>query len=156
MVNPEQLRDRIKRDLLAYVDRDRERQQLEEQLARLEATATAPKSQSLDGMPRGSGGGDVMVNIVAELIRLQDRYQANLAQLIAAQNRVENLIDRLDPLERSLMRSRYIKGQTWEEVCVELNYSWRQVHRIHGRILDQLVQIELSQLGAEEQEEKTA
>jgi hypothetical protein len=44
------------------------------------------------------------------------------------------------------MRHRYLEGLTWEKVCVEMNYSWRQTHNIHARALDKLVDL----LGATE------
>ena len=144
MSEQEKLREQIKRRLHAYVDRKHELQQLEQQLAQLEVTLTSPRSQAMDGMPRGSGGGDAMAAIVAELVGLQDKYKVKMAQLLAAQTEVEELIDSLeDTVERQVMRCRYIEGKVWEEVCVVMNYSWRQTHRIHGRALNKLVEAEM-------------
>lgn len=136
------LKDHIKRKLSRYNSLTFERRQLEEQLARLENTLTGPKLQELDGMPRGSGGGDAMANLVAELVSLQEKYKEKLTQITAAQSEVENLIESLEPTERRLMRHRYLEGKVWEEVCVEMSYSWRQTHNIHARALDKLVAIE--------------
>lgn len=132
----------IKRKLSRYNSLTFERLQLEEQLARLEATATAPKVQALDGMPKGSSGGDAMAGIVAELVSLEQKYKEKLSQIVAAQTEVENLIESLDPIERRLLRCRYLEGMVWEEVCVEMGYSWRQTHNIHARALDKLVAME--------------
>ena len=36
---------------------------------------------------------------------------------------------------RRLLVLRYLNGHTWEEIAVRMNYSWRQVHRLHGRAI---------------------
>lgn len=108
---------------------------------------TAPKGQNLDGMPRSPGGGDPLLSVVAHHIALQERYQAKLAELAEAQTRVEDLIETLEPVERTLFRYRYIEGLTWEEVCVAIGYSWRQTHNIHGRALDKLLATEMVKEG---------
>lgn len=139
MVTEKEIREEIKRKLNGYNSREHERRQLEAQLERLEASMTAPRVQALDGMPKGPGGGDAMTEVVAELIDLQERYREKLAQLVTAQAEVESMIEGLAPTERRLMRHRYLEGMVWEEVCVAMAYSWRQIHRIHGQILDKLV-----------------
>jgi len=143
----DQIRDNIKRKLSRYNGLRFERMQLEEQIAKLEATMYAPRVQALDGMPRGSAGGDAMTNLVAELARLQDKYKEKLVKITEAQNEVENLIENLEPTERRLMRLRYLDGMVWEEVCVAIGYSWRQTHNIHARVLDKLVAAEKEKKG---------
>lgn len=53
----------------------------------------------------------------------------------------ENLktIDELDnSLDRCILRARYIECKAWEQICVELSYSWRQIHRLHSNILNKI------------------
>ena len=69
---------------------------------------------------------------------LRDCYREKLAQVEQEQLAIEQAIDSLDSLERTVMRHYYIEGLTWEEVCVEVSYSWRQTHNIHSRALEQL------------------
>lgn len=135
-------RNSIKRRLKSYTSLARERKQIEEQLARVEAAMTAPKAQVLDGMPKGSGGEDYMTRLVAKHIELGEKYQEKLSNLADAMLDIEHLIEGLEPTERRLARYRYIDGMTWEEVCVAMSYSWRQVHRLRGRMLDKLVEEE--------------
>ena len=52
------------------------------------------------------------------------------------------MIEGLEPTERKLARFRYIDGLAWEAVCEMMTYSWRQTHRIHGRMLDKLAAAE--------------
>ena len=34
-----------------------------------------------------------------------------------------------------IKRLRYLRGYTWEQICVKMEYSWKQIHRIHGKAL---------------------
>lgn len=52
---------------------------------------------------------------------------------------IENAIEKVDDDRmRILMRSRYIQGKTWEQICVQLNYSWRQIHYLHSKALKKI------------------
>ncbi len=37
---------------------------------------------------------------------------------------------------RTLLRYRYIHGKTFEQIAVDMNYSWRQTIRFHGYALE--------------------
>jgi hypothetical protein len=138
------LREQIKQKLHSYNGAREECKQIDTQLKELETAATSPRIQAMDGIPRGSGGGDAMAGIVAELIKLEEKYTDKLHRLNATLAEVEDMIGSLeDPVERRLMRCRYIEGMVWEEVCVEMGYSWRQTHRHHGTALDKLVEAEM-------------
>lgn len=139
METRDEVKQYIKERLHCYIARGRERLQLEQELQELESTMTSPRVQELDGMPKGSGGGDPMTGIVASYLELQERYKEKLQDLVGAQTEVEELIEGLEPTERTLLRCRYIEGLVWEEVCVRMGYSWRQTHRLHSKILDKLV-----------------
>ena len=45
---------------------------------------------------------------------------------------VENLEDET---EKAVLTYRYLRGYTWEQICVKMEYSWKQIHRIHGKAL---------------------
>lgn len=141
MTERDTAKDRIKRRLNSYTGIVRELQQLERHLADLQ-DRILPGGKAMDGMPRSPGGGGDLSGIVAERLELLDRYHAKTAELHKAQLEIENMIDGLDPRERTLVRAKYIEGHTWEEVCVIMAYSWRQVHRIHARVLDKLAKTE--------------
>lgn len=40
-----------------------------------------------------------------------------------------------EPKLRTLLRMRYICGKTFEQIAVDMNYSWRQTVRLHGAAL---------------------
>ena len=135
-------RDEVKKRLSAYRAVKAEMRQLVEEYERLKTLATAPGAQKMDGMPRGSGVGDPVGQKVEQLLALQERYATQLERLTAAQVHIEEMIEALEPTERTLLRHRYIEGLSWEGVCVAMSYSWRQTHNIHARALDKLVEME--------------
>lgn len=132
-------REGIKRQLREYTAIKAERAQIEQQLRHLDG---APSGTRLDGMPRGSGTGDPVARIGNLRAALKEKYQDKLASLLQAQLHVEDMIESLGPVERKLLRHRYIEGLEWEDVCVAMSYSWRQTHNIHARALNRLVEKE--------------
>lgn len=141
MIERESAKDRIKKKLNSYTDIVREIKQLEQHLADLE-DRILPGGKKMDGMPRTPGAGGDLSDIVAERLDLIERYRAKIDELHQAQLSIERMIEGCDPLERRIMRTKYIEGHTWEEVCVIVSYCWAQVHRIHSRVLNKLAENE--------------
>jgi RNA polymerase sigma factor (sigma-70 family) len=128
-----------KEQLRAYRAIRLERDKLLDMLRELETTIYSPAIPKLDPAPGGGCNGASPVEIAAtKHDELRTRYLQKVAELEDAMAKIEAAILVLDPTERTLVRLYYIKGKTWEEVCVEMSYSWRQVHRIHAKALEKL------------------
>ena len=121
-----------------YATLKEEREQLRRQLDELEATLYYPKIQRLNGMPSSPSKENTLELMVARHVELQERYEAKLAEMTKEMLLIEEAIDELEPTARMLLRYRYLDGLKWEEVCVRMNYSWMQTHRIHANALNQL------------------
>lgn len=134
-----------KEQLKTYIDIKKERDHLVQKIDRLEWEMYGPRSQRLDGVPRGGSGENYVteeqIDQKAELLRL---FKAKAIELAEAEGAIERAITKLEPRERHLIRLHYIDGLTWEQVAVEMDYSWRQVHRIHGDALAKLKEEEES------------
>lgn len=143
MTEREQLKADIKATLNSYRELRAEHRQLEAELQQLEILMSSPTAPSMDGMPKAPGVSNPVERMVIRHIGLQERYKAQIGRMIERQNTIEDMIETLEPTERRLARFRYIDGLDWENVCVKMNYSWRQTHRIHGRMLDKLVDSEM-------------
>ena len=39
---------------------------------------------------------------------------------------------------RTLLFERYVLFKTWEQIAVDMNYSWRQIARLHGKALGEI------------------
>lgn len=146
----EQARLDIKKRLGSYRGLTAECQQLRNELERLEALMSSPGGPSMDGMPKAPGVANPVERMVIKHITLQEQYKTQIAKIVEQQTAIESLIETLDPTERCLARFRYIDGLNWDTVCEMMNYSWRQTHRIHGRMLDKLVDVELKKREAPE------
>ena len=127
-----------KERLKNYVILKEEREQLRRQLDELEATLYYPRVQRLSDMPSAPSKENTLELMVARHLDLQEKYEAKIAKMTAEMLLIEEAIEKLDPTARMLMRYRYIEGLKWEEVCVKINYSWMQTHRIHANALEQL------------------
>lgn len=126
-----------KERLKAYRSIKLERDRLVTMIEELEAQMQSPRSQRLDGMPRGgSAPSNPVETLAVKHVELIERYQQKVAELTEAAGEIENAIEVLDHRERTLIRLHYIQGMTWEEVCVAMSYSWKQIHRIHAKALE--------------------
>ena len=128
-------KDELKNRLKRYLDIKDEAKQIQE----LRDALLGPKGANLDAMPSSSGPGNPVEAIRKQREALARDYDRKLEELAAEQAYIEAMIEGLDPIERKLMRHRYLEGLTWEKVCVEINYGWTQTHEMHGRILDKLL-----------------
>ena len=124
-----------KATLRAYRDIKRERDRLEKMVAALDYGLTGI---NMDGLPRSGKVSDPTGNQAVEHTQVRDLYLQKVAELNKALIEVEQAIECLDPRERTLIRLYYIEGLTWEEVCVAMSYSWRQIHYIHKKTLEKL------------------
>ena len=129
-------KDELKTRLKRYLDIKDEAAQILE----LRASLLEPKGANLDAMPRSSEPGNPVEAARKQREDLAKQYDRKLEELAAEQAYIEAMIESLDPIERKLMRHRYIEGLTWEKVCVAINYGWTNTHEMHGRILDKLVE----------------
>jgi RNA polymerase sigma factor (sigma-70 family) len=129
-----------KEKLRSYRAIRKERDLLNEKIKELEVELYDPRAQRIDGMPRSGSNNDstrreAQIDRKDELLAL---YREKERELTRAILEIEEIIDLLQPRERTLLRLYYIDGLTWEQVACEMNYSWRQVHRIHGEALTKL------------------
>lgn len=69
---------------------------------------------------------------------LLDMYREKLQALVDIEIRVEKAFESLDPIERKLMRLRYIEGADWLDICDTIQYECAQTYRIHARALSKI------------------
>lgn len=65
--------------------------------------------------------------------------QRKIEELHAVKAEIESVIERVpDERYRRLLRGRYLEQHTWERLAVDMNYSYMQVCRLHGRALSEV------------------
>lgn len=73
------------------------------------------------------------------LVELEDKLDAKIDELYRIKNEILDTIFRLDdPRERMVLKGRYVDMKTWEQIAVEMSYSYMQVTRIHGYALNSI------------------
>ena len=128
-----------KEELKEYIETKREIKIIEEKIEYLESKKTSIKSIIIDDMPKPEPEQDRLGQLLGEIEELIDIYNKKQDKLFKQQIKIEKCIDKLDnALERNIIRLRYLEGHNWEKVCVETNYSWENVHRIHRKILSKI------------------
>ena len=131
-------KDKIKY-LKRYINLDREIERKLEEVARLRSKLTRI-TQVLTAEPRG--GGSIYgktEEIIAKIVDLEKEIDADVDRLVAIRDGIKTIIEAVeDDRERLLLQYRYLDGWTFEKIAVEMNYSWRQIHRLHSRALSNL------------------
>ena len=96
------------------------------------ATAVTPV---LSDMPKG-GGADKIQNAVCRIADIEADINREIDRQIDLRERIETAICAIpDGRLRDLMRYRYIDGLTWEQIAVEMHYSYVHICRMHGQAL---------------------
>ena len=112
-----------------------EAEAIQESINELRLNKMSPSLGAQDGMPRGNGSSDLS-GYAARLDELERKLQEKHDTAVHLMGEITTSIDAMEnATERALLRLRYICGYTWERIAVELGYSWRQVHYIHGKAL---------------------
>lgn len=110
-------------------------QQLENKLIELETEATKMTRQLSKATIRTKSTDDRLSEIVCKIVEVQNEINRQLEKSYECMAKIEKAIETLPPREAYLIRMRYLELKSWEEIAVEMKYSWRQVHRIHSDAL---------------------
>lgn len=118
-----------------YADRRVRRLEAEYRAEQMMIDAIRSASDN-DGMPHSQSISrpteDKAIRLADSLMKLADaRIEA-----VAKRREVYDLIDSIDGIEGDVLYQRYVNLKKWEEICVELHYSWQGIHKVHKRALD--------------------
>lgn len=124
--------------LKEYYWLQRNLQKLEEKLLVLETKATKT-TNSLSNGPRGTNSHNSMSDIIVKIVELKEKINKKIEKAYGLITDIENAIEKLPEREKYLMRARYIECKSWEEICVDMNYNWAQIHRLHSNSLKMII-----------------
>lgn len=99
-----------------------------------------------DGQPHGTGITDPTAQAVIDLEKKIGEYERQLirnrTELWRAKMDILDTISKVEDAKLSrLLYLYYVDGRTWEEVAVEMTYSWRHTLRRHGTALREVEKI---------------
>lgn len=106
-----------------------------EQIGELRAKAEAIGAVRYDkDKVQTSMSGDNLLDCVAKIVELEKELDAEVDALVDMKRvALERMKLMKNQTEKLILFERYFNGKTFEQIAVNCNYSWRQVHRIHGR-----------------------
>lgn len=126
--------ERKKEYLKGYIYSVRKAQRLKEQIDELRSQQMFP-SVNLDGMPQGNAHSDLsgyMAKLDALIMQLEHEQALAVRQYKEIHDRIYQM---QDGAEKEVLIRRYLMGRTWEQIAVEMDYSYRFILKIHGKAL---------------------
>ena len=83
-----------------------------------------------------SGSQDTLGETIVKIMSLEEDINTRIDELVQqktdAMHRIQNVPDQD---QQNILIARYVNGEKWEKIAVEVHFSIRQVHRIHGAAL---------------------
>jgi hypothetical protein len=90
-------------------------------------------------LDKGSGGGgtqDKVAGIIAKMIDLESKINADIDRFADMKQEALALLDKMEnPTYMTVLHRRYFLHETFERIAIDMNYSWRWVCKLHGRAL---------------------
>lgn len=107
---------------------------IQEAIDELRSSKTSPVGLG-DGLPHGSGTSDLS-GYAARWDELVRELEAEKEMQMVTYHEIWNQVKKIpNATEQEVLTRRYLIGQSWEKIAVEMHYSYRQIIRIHGAAL---------------------
>lgn len=126
--------ERKKEYLRKYRSSVRRVKSIEEEIERLRMDKMFPSVVN-DDMPHGNEQKDLSdyVVLLDEQIEKLKKERYNRIKLYS--DIMDSIRELEDDIEQDVLKMKYIDGKSFEEIAVELGYTYRHVTRIHGNAL---------------------
>ena len=115
--------------------------QTEKELNEIRADILTLRASSLSEHVSGSKNSDTADKYI-RLESYMEKVNAEWDKLIDMRNAAKDLIGAMpDPMHRAVLYARYINGQRWEDIAMDMHYSWKGIVKLHGqalRVFDQM------------------
>ncbi len=111
-------------------------------ISSLRSLATSVSVELKSDVVQSSGTKDKMANTIDRIVDLEREIDADIDQLVNLKREIMSVIDKVeDPILIDILYKRYFRYEKWEEIAIEMNYSYRQVTRLHGQALQEVRKI---------------
>ena len=89
---------------------------------------------------RDGNDGQRIENAMAKIVDIENNVKQDIEIQLLAINEIHCLMAMIDdPLLKLLLHKRYLLYEKWDEIAVDLNYRWKQIHRLHDKALNIIV-----------------
>ncbi len=80
------------------------------------------------------------IKTIEKIWEREQRINEKIDKLVDLKTEIDVAIDQMNNAEeRLLLKYRYLKNESWEDIAMDLNVSYRTVHRIHASALRNFV-----------------
>lgn len=123
-----------KQYLRRYQEAKKRAKRIQEEIDALRSSETSPVGLG-DGLPHGSGTSDLS-GYAARWDELVRELEAEKETQMVTYREIRQQIGMVpDAIEQEILSRRYLIGQSWEKIAVEMGYSYRNITRLHGYAL---------------------
>ena len=127
-----------RRWLWRYRDALRRERELKEELQE-QKTRAASVTAALTGMPGAASDGQTLPRAVESIVEAQQELQAQINVCGAIRREVVAALDQIDDArDHEILRRRYLLGQKFEQIAVEMCLEYRWVRRIHKKCIGKM------------------
>ena len=125
--------------LRRYQESLRRERELAQEVERLHSEAYRV-TPLLTGMPGGASDGQSLPRAVEEIVQAQQELQAQINQCGAIRREIVAALEQVtNARDHEILRRRYLLGQRWDKIAVEMHYKYQHVCRCHGDAVSKLV-----------------
>lgn len=79
---------------------------------------------------------DSIANTITKIISLKQDINSDIDKLISIKKEVIETIDKVnDNNLKCLLQYRYLQFKTWEEIAVDMGFSYQWIHKLHSKAL---------------------
>ena len=111
-------------------------------LTLLEKCTSTTAGYESDGSTSGTHANNTENNIVNYISALQgyeSKLRTQITEMLIAKEKLKQIIENVPNYEhRQILYKRYICFEKWEQIAVDMNWSIRQVYKLHGRALENI------------------
>ena len=136
IVNDKDLSQQAKEYFAQIRKTDRLINRLDSTIATLRSSLTSTGSQLKQDKVQTSGPKNTLEETITKIISLEDDINTRIDELVEqkadAMRRIQNVPDQD---QQNILIARYVNGEKWEKIAVDLNFSIAQIYRIHGAAL---------------------
>lgn len=91
---------------------------------------------TLSDMPKAHNGTNQTEIAVEHIIEIEREINESIDELVKIRKNIEKALAAIkDDTYRRLLEYRYIDGMTWEQIAIEMHYSYQWICKLHGRAL---------------------
>lgn len=97
-------------------------------------------TRALTGMPGGPGDGQSLSRAVESIVQAQQELKAQINVCGAIRREVVAVLDQItNPRDQEILQRRYLLGERWEEIAVEMHLEYRWVTRRHRYTVESMI-----------------